>query len=514
MKNGRERRSRLLKRASLVLAAALLLAGCNVWSMYGQTATHSSDDSSNVITTSNASTLEEAGTTKAVSGTDALVTSSPTIASNDMLYVTGDYTDPQNSKDTTGELYAYSASGGTTNCPTPTQGDPTLNCQPVWTAVPIETNALTTAPAVDLSLSTPIVYVGSHNGDVYAYNASNGKLVWHSETLGGSIDGSITIANGYLYVPEDYGWVYVFPSTTGTNGNDQNCFTVSKQLECDPDWGYWTAGNNFSTPAVANGMMYQAAGDHVTGKNNPDQYAVYGFNASYQASECPGTYAPHESGQPLTAIATCAPAWSAPWQQGGQWDGGGTSPSSSSSDVYIESATNGLLAFSAAGSSKCSGTKFVGQWGEICTPLWIGTTGDDYVNDSGDAGPTPAIANGDVYIGDRTGKVYAFNETSGALTWSYATGGAIDSSVAVAGDSASDAVAFVGCSTRVTGQTCSHSFFAFKAASGGTPLWTANTGGSIDDPTIVGDAGSGSGTGAVYVPSGTQVVVYALPTSS
>ena len=173
---------------------------------------------------------------------------------------------------TTGELYAYAAGGGTTNCPTPTPGNPTLNCQPVWTATPTQTNGLTTSPAIDTSLSTPAVYVGSHDGEVYAYNASTGALLWHSQSLGASIVGSLTISNGYIYVPEDYGWVYVFPSTTGTTGEDDNCWTAGKVSECAPDWGYRTGGSNFSTPAVASGMMYQAAGDHVTGKNNPDQY--------------------------------------------------------------------------------------------------------------------------------------------------------------------------------------------------------------------------------------------------
>ena len=404
-----DRCPRFLKRAALVIpSGTLVLAGCNVWTMYGGGPTHVSYDSSNVITTSTAPGLEEAGATVAATGSNSWMTSSPTVASNDMLYATANYAasgdcadilDPDNfllpkdtndpevrtanhwtaqneCADTIGELYAYPSTGGTTKCPTPKQGDPTLKCQASWTVTPSETNGLTSAPAVDTSLSTPAVYVGSHDGEVYAYNAKSGGLLWHSQSLGGSISGSLTIANGYIYVPEDYGWIYVFPSTTGTNGNDQNCWTASKVRECDPDWGYKTGGNNFSTPAVANGMMYQAAGDHVGGsgdKNDPDQYAVYGFNASYVATQCPGTYAPHETGKPLTSIATCTPAWAAPWQQGGEWDGGGSSPAVANGDVYVESDSNGLIAFSAAGTTDCTGTKYVGQWGEICTPLWVGS---------------------------------------------------------------------------------------------------------------------------------------------
>lgn len=540
----REPRMQVLKRAAFVLPVALVLAGCNAWTMYGGDPTHSNLDSSGVIATGDASSLTEGGTTAAATGANSWMTSSPTVASDDMLYSTANYaapnkcqkihdpndfpgtdgvpTDIQDSAaanecaHTTGELYAYSASGGTTNCPTPSLGSPTLNCQPVWTAVPSSTHGVTTSPVVDSSLSTPVVYVATHGGQLYVYNASNGTLLWESPTLGGSVEGSLTIADGYIYVPEDYGWVYVFPSTTGSGGNDANCWRVKKLglTECGPDWGYSTGGNNFSTPAVAGGMMYQAAGDHVGAtKDDPNQYAVYAFNASYVAGQCPGTYAPHESGKPLKDIATCVPAWSAPWQYGGEWDGGGSSPAVANGDVYIESHSDGLLAYSADGSVDCTGTQYVGQWGALCTPLWAGKTGNDYAGGT-DIGPTPAVAYGSVYVGDRSGTVYAFNASTGTLEWSAATGGTIDSSVAVAGDSASDAVAFVGCSTGVAGQACTSSLFAFDAASGGSPLWTANTAGSVDNPPVVADNGVGSGTGAVYVTSANQVFAYTLPTSS
>ena len=147
----RERWSWLLKRAAFVIPAVVVLAGCNVWSMYGGGPTHLSYDSSGVITTSNASTLVEAGTTAAATGSNSWIDSSPTLASNNMLYATANYAasgdcenieDPNDFRlptdsndpelrtttkqwavknecaDTIGELYAYSATAGTTNCPT------------------------------------------------------------------------------------------------------------------------------------------------------------------------------------------------------------------------------------------------------------------------------------------------------------------------------------------------------------------------------------------------------------
>ena len=183
----------LLERASLVIPVALVLTGCNSWTMYGGDPAHSSYNSSDVIKNSNVNTLAEWGTTAPITGTDSSITSSPTVSPKGMLYATANHTDPVNPLITIGELMAYPADGGTKNCETPTQGDRTVNCQPVWTDIPSETHGLTTAPAVDNSLATPVVYVGGKNGEVYAYNASNGILLWHSQSLGGSIDASLTI---------------------------------------------------------------------------------------------------------------------------------------------------------------------------------------------------------------------------------------------------------------------------------------------------------------------------------
>ncbi len=500
---------------AIVLPVVLVLGACNNWTMYGGNAAHTGYDwSESAIGASNVGTLVKGEATAPVLGT---ISSSPTVAAG-VLYVTSDNgASIGGGGGAGGTLSAYSADGST-NCSAPR----TPTCKPLWQATPGgASHGLSSSPAVDNSLSTPVVYVGSHDGVVYAYNASNGNLLWHSQTLGGSIDGSLTIANGYVYVPEDYGWVYVFPSTTGagtdqsTDGDDQDCWNGHDVRECGPDWGYSTDGNNYSTPAVANGMIYQAAGDHVGGgdPNDSHQYQLYAFNASYNADQCPGTYAPHESGQPLTDIAACNPAWSAPWHHGGDWDGGGGSPTVADGDVYIESATNGLLAFSADGTGpRCTGTQYeyTGQWGEICTPLWTAPTGnDDGSGGDGSTGPTPAVANGIVYIGGRdvngNGEVYAFDASSGRQAWSFETGGTIDSSAAIA-----DGVVYVGCSSSPAsqkGQPCKANLFALDA-SNGSQLWTGETAKSIDNPPIIDDEGSQTGVGSVYVGSGHRVFAF------
>ena len=48
------------------------------------------------------------------------------------------------------------------------------------------------------------------------------------------------------------------------------------------------------------------------------------------------------------------------------------------------------------------------------------------------ASPTVDTATGDLYVGSTDGKMYAFNLTTGAVAWSFQTGGAIVGSAAVA----------------------------------------------------------------------------------
>src|SRR5260370_258415 len=57
----------------------------------------------------------------------------------------------------------------------------------------------------------------------------------------------------------------------------------------------------------------------------------------------------------------------------------------------------------------------------------------DWSYTTGSVQSSPAVANGVVYIGSMDDKLYALDAVTGALKWSYATGGYIDSSPAVVG---------------------------------------------------------------------------------
>jgi outer membrane protein assembly factor BamB len=456
-------RSRLA--GAMLIPLMLVLSGCD-WTMFGFDATHSGHNAAEVrIGTSNVGSLVEVGSTAA---TDEVVSSSPTIA-NDILYVTSSNPDG-------GTLSAYAANGSA-NC---SRSIP-KTCRPLWTAHPHGSHKFTnSSPAVDAGEG--VVYVGGTDGVLYAYDA-NGNTncttgsprvcspLWRSDPMGGSIQSSPTLANGYVYVATLYGGMYMFDETNGYDGNNPSCRTTMTGRICHWEWGVSAPGSMFSTPAVANGLVYIAAA--ASGGRG----GLYAFDATTDSSpNCSGT---------AYVDKTCNPQWQA------YWGGGGSSPAIYHGVVYIGSLDDGLLAFAADGSTNCVGTPYAGR---TCNPLWAGDTGHQN-------GSSPTIANGLVYIGGHDGNLYAFNAANGSPLWAVSSGGPITSSATVA-----NGVAYVGCSDQDPNIVCPGNLYAFNAATG-TELWTGATSpsdGSIDaSPTVA--------NGVVYVGSGHRVYMFALP---
>jgi outer membrane protein assembly factor BamB len=477
-------RARRLIQGAALLSLGVVFAGCNGtnWTMFGFDATHSGDNAGEtVIGPANVGTLTRAGSTVPVGGP---ITSTPT-AADGILYATADLGSNQ-----VGTVYAYSATGRT-NC---TKRRP-KTCHPLWSATPAGAHKLLSSPAVDLSTGT--VYVGSADGVLYAYNATDGALEWQSVLMGGSVASSPTITDEYVYVSMVYGWTFAFPSTTGYDGNNPSCATRGTgQRVCRPEWRYSTPGDVYSSPADANGILYS----NVSTPSN----TLYAYDDDLD-SHCSGA----AFAVPLGA--TCAdPLWTA------STDGGKSSPSVADGVVYVGSLAAGLLAFSAAGSANCSGVPYTYLQGMTCTPLWTAATGRQ-------DGSSPAVAGGVVYIGTRDGHLDAFDGASGARLWKVATGGAIDSAPSIAGG-----VVYVGCSNvdESEGQTCGANVYAF-AATGGALLWsgtTDGTTGSVDQSPVVVDTTGTPTAGGVYVgsssgttecvgtsPCSGRVVAFALP---
>ena len=106
--------------------------------------------------------------------------------------------------------------------------------------------------------------------------------------------------------------------------------------------------------------------------------------------------------------------------------------------------------------------------------LWNYTTGNivDY--------SSPAVINGEVYVGSNDNYVYALDAATGAYIWSYKTGNSIDSSPAVA-----DGIVYVGSED--------HNVYALNATTG-TKIWSYGTGDEVESSPAVAN-------GVVYIGS-------------
>jgi hypothetical protein len=219
-------------------------------------------------------------------------------------------------------------------------------------------------------------------------NVSGLKTAWTAAPGIGSVGTSPAVAGGVVYVGSASTFkLYAF-SAAGTTG----CSGTPKT--CQPLWTAATGGIALSSPTVAGWVVYFPSADGH----------FYAFSAA-GTTGCSGT------------PKTCQPLWTAAIASIGQ---GFSSPAVAGGVVYVNAATT-LYAFSATGTTGCSGTP------KVCTPLWTA---------AGAGGPSsPAVANGVVYDG-AAGKVYAFS-----------------------------AAGTTGCSGTPPSRTC-------------TPLWTAATAGN------------------------------------
>jgi outer membrane protein assembly factor BamB len=316
-----------------------------------------------------------------------------------------------------------------------------------WTAAnPLGIGSIGSSPAV----AGGVAYVGSTQGNLYAFSASGAtgcsgtpktcKPLWTGTT--GQIEySSPAVAHGVVYVAAADGKFYAF-SAAGTTG----CSGTPKT--CKPLWTAAIGGVNTaiqSSPVVVNGVVYVTAGTNGQ---------LYAFSAA-GTTGCSGT------------PKTCTPLWTAANVDGQ------SSPAVAGGVVYVGANTS-LDAFSAAGTTGCSGTP------KTCAPLWTGTTGGNNPSIS-----APAVTNGVVYFGSGDGKLYAFSaagttgcsgtpKTCTAL-WTAATGNAISSTPAVAAG-----VAYIG---SLDGKLYAFSAAGTTGCSGTpktcAPLWTAANAGGV-----------------------------------
>ena len=253
-----------------------------------------------------------------------------------------------------------------------------------------------TGAGIDSSsaVANGVVYVGSEDHNLYAFNAQTGAEVWSAPTSF-YIDSSPAVANGVVYVGSTDSNLYAFNAQTGA------------QLWKAPTGSYIST----SSPAVANGVVYVGSTDSN----------LYAFNAQTGAQLWKAPTGSYIDSSPAVAhgvvyvgsedhnlyafnAKTGVQLWKAP--TGSYID---SSPAVANGVVYVGSDDDNLYAFNA----------------QTGAQLWKAPTGNTILS-------SPAVANGVVYVGSDDGSLYAFNAQTGAQLWSAVTGGSIHSSPAVA----------------------------------------------------------------------------------
>jgi outer membrane protein assembly factor BamB len=280
------------------------------------------------------------------------------------------------------KLYAFNAATG----------------HPLWTAT---AGGFLTSPA----WADGIVYVASSDYNLYAYEATTGQPMWTTALSG--VGSSPTIANSVIYVG----------ASVKDGDGDNYMYAV------DPATGQvlWTAGPfGFATPNYALSAAVDGENLYFSFYN----LFLWLFNVNGQGELAQGiscTSSPAVAnglvyvGWDGSIAAINASAFGITWSAGTS----GTvfsSPAVANGVVYAGSDDGNLYAVNAANGQQ----------------LWSAAT-------SGPVRSSPAVANGVVYVGSNDGHLYAFDASSGAQLWSGATGGNVESSPAVV-----DGVVYVG----------------------------------------------------------------------
>lgn len=269
-----------------------------------------------------------------------------------------------------GRLYAFDASGAT-GC----SGSPKI-CTPLWTAGqtydPVQGqwvgDNLYSSPVV----ANGVVYVSGGDGGLFAYDAAGRQKcsgttrvctpLWTTALTSTFTPAEPTVANGVVYEGLANGAIGAYDAT-----GVQKCGGAPKT--CTPLRILHGQGTNLiSSPAVVKGVLY-------VGGNMLHAFDVAG------TTNCSGT--------PLT----CNPLWTA---NTGAYIA--ASPSVANGVVYVGSQNSKFYAFDAKGVTGCSGAP------KTCAPLWSAVTGSGLFVD----GPA-AIANGLVYVGAEDGTLLAFD---------------------------------------------------------------------------------------------------------
>ena len=129
-------------------------------------------------------------------------------------------------------------------------GDGPTNLNLKWTAT--TGNGISSSP----TLVNGVAYVGSYDGNIYAFNANTGTELWTYQTGQIGFSSTVAVVNNKLYTGADNGNIYCLNANTGAKLWEASAGGV-------PTIGPDMTGVPSATgsPTVVGGMVYVAAGD-------------------------------------------------------------------------------------------------------------------------------------------------------------------------------------------------------------------------------------------------------------
>ncbi|MGW9209411.1 serine/threonine-protein kinase [Embleya sp. NPDC055664] len=279
-----------------------------------------------------------------------------------------------------------------------------------------------------------VVYIGSHDKNVYALDAATGTKMW-AYTTGHVVASSPAVVKGVVYVGSRDKNVYALDAATGTKQwshatgaevdsspvvvdgvvyigcRDKNLYALDAATGARK-WAYATGAEISSVPAVVDGVVYVGSVDTK----------VYALDAA--------------TGTRKWAYATGAEVFSSPVVAGGV--------------VYVGSADTKVYALDAATGTKkwdyATGAKVASSPVVAGRMVFIGSADMNvYALDAatgtkkwtftteGGVWQSPAVVGGVVYVPSHDKNVYALDAANGARKWAYSIGGYNSSNPVVAG---------------------------------------------------------------------------------
>src|SRR6266571_3172935 len=258
-------------------------------------------------------------------------------------------------------------------------------------AAPVEGAIGISSPAV----ANGMVYIGSFDHKVYAFDAATGRRVWATPTQD-TIYSSPAVANGVVYIGSSDHKMYALNASSG-----------------HVIWTFPTGSNINSSPAVVDGVVYFGSYDHkmyaIDAASGKLMWAVPVAGGIFDSPAVDNgiVYIGTKENSTLYAMnmSTGKINWMMP-----TGDYINSSPAIAYGTVYVGAKDGKLYAFDAFSGKE--------KWTAINIP-------------GAEIASSPTIANGVVYAGSWNRHFYAIDAYNGNILWYTVTGDAIESSPTV-----------------------------------------------------------------------------------